>query len=164
MPGSITLLKLHGSISWNCCATCKKAALHPTYKNAANNALAGERCRCGGGVSPILVGPANKNYDSPLIQCIFDQAGAALRRAQEVIFVGFSMNDGDQGIRRLVADAHVAAQTGRITIVDTVDKTDKHAAERAEQITRVYQGLYGGSTITRFDNGWQDYLRTRAFL
>jgi hypothetical protein len=148
-PRSVTLLKLHGSISWSLCGDCKKARLHPAYRSGATDALAGTKCCCGGELWPILVGPADKRYDHPLIIArIVNTARRLLSQANEIVFVGFSMNPEDEGIRGILTKAHAIAHTQKVTIVD----------KKAEQLLPVYEHICGGAAIVPFPSGWQEYL------
>jgi NAD-dependent SIR2 family protein deacetylase len=133
--GSTPLLKLHGSISWSYCQSCRRAALHPAYKRKGTDAFAGEKCDCGGGLSPILVGPAKKQYDHPLISNIVETAREVLQKANEIVFAGFSMSQGDEQIRGLLAGAHVVAHTKSVVIVD------KKACELRPEYQKIYPDL-----------------------
>jgi len=148
-PGSITLLKLHGSISWSYCAKCEKAKLHPLDRNAANSALAGETCACGGELSPILVGPAGKQYEHPVIASVVNTASEILQQADEIVFAGFSMSIGDEAIRNLLAKAHNIAATRRVTVVD----------KQAERLKGNYKNVYGETALELLHMDWREHLK-----
>lgn len=145
---SITILKLHGSISWSYCESCGKGRLDPRYKDEATNALAGETCKCGGDLSPILVGPARKQYDHPVIADVVSTAREALRQAGEIVFAGFSMNDGDEKVAELLGRAHVEAHTGRVVIVDN----------NACSLKPRYQQIYPDVDLQTYQMDWAEYL------
>jgi SIR2-like domain len=98
-PKSIHLLKLHGSVSWGYCNMCQKAAMDPVYRSLAEDTLS-DAATC---LSPILVGPAKKLYDHPIIERIFRSAKEALGQAEEIVFAGFSLSTSDERIRELLA-------------------------------------------------------------
>lgn len=150
VPDSIALLKLHGSIGWSYCGACRRATLHPVYKNEAKDALAGKTCACGGELSPIIVGPARKQYEHPVIADIFNTATKELQQADEVVFAGFSMSSGDEAIRTLVTEAHKVARTRRVILVD----------KQAERLKNVYESIYGKTVVNVFSKGWQEYLHS----
>ena len=153
VPESITLLKLHGSISWSYCGGCRRARLDPVYKSEATDALAGaKKCACGGELSPILVGPAKKEYEHPVIASILNTAEKMLQQADEIIFAGFSMSSGDEAVRKLVTEAHKIARTPRVILVD----------KQAERLKSVYENIYGKSVLHVLEKGWQEYLRSVA--
>jgi NAD-dependent SIR2 family protein deacetylase len=149
VPESITLLKLHGSISWSYCANCGRAKLHPVYKNEGMDALAGKQCDCGGELSPILVGPAKKQYEHPVIASVVNTASRRLQQASEIIFVGFSMTSGDEMVRKIVTEADAIARTRQVILVDPL----------AERLKSVYENIYGKTALNVIAVGWQEYLQ-----
>lgn len=146
---AILLLKLHGSISWSYCENCKKAELDPAYMSRASDALSGSGCtKCGFIASPILVGPARKLYDHLIIENIFATAQTVLKQAHEITFAGFSLNDGDEKIRELLAESHKAANTKSIVIVDP----------SAQELVPKYQAIYGDVVKAHSERNWKQYL------
>jgi NAD-dependent SIR2 family protein deacetylase len=147
-PRSITILKLHGSIGWSYCESCGKGRLDPLYRDEATNALAGETCKCEGDLSPILVGPARKQYDHPVIADVVSTAREVLRQAGKIVFAGFSMNDGDEKVAELLSRAHAEAHTGCVVIVDN----------NACSLKPRYQQIYPDVDLQTYQMDWAEYL------
>jgi NAD-dependent SIR2 family protein deacetylase len=149
-PDAILLLKLHGSISWSYCNNCKKAELDPTYMGQASNALSGaDHCpTCGLSLSPILVGPGHKKYNHPIINEIRAVACNMLSQANEVVFVGFSLNQNDHQVYQLLAASHKIAKTESVMLVDP----------RADLLLPIYQTIYGDVVTCHPQNSWKEYL------
>ncbi len=152
-PNSILLLKLHGSISWAYCETCKMGELDPAYRDLAGNALAGnENCvNCSSLLLPVLVGPGKKQYGHPIIQSILRSAKGVLEQADEIVFAGFSLSPSDRGIRELLAQAHRIARTTRVFVVDQDPKAPK-----------VYKEVYGDAVEDIEPMDWKRCLEQRA--
>jgi NAD-dependent SIR2 family protein deacetylase len=153
-PNSILLLKLHGSISWAFCETCKTGELDPAYRDLAGNALAGaENCaNCSSLLSPVLVGPTKKQYRHPIIESIFRSAREALEQADEIVFAGFSLSPSDERIRELLAHARQIARTTRVFIVD----------QNSEGLRERYREVYGDAVQEIAPMDWRQYLLSIA--
>jgi hypothetical protein len=152
-PNSIRLLKLHGSISWEYCAVCNKGALDPAYRDRAADALSGiDVCEnCSSPLSPVLVGPAKKHYNHSITDSIFGCAKQSLEQAEQIVFAGFSLGDGDDGIRELLWCAHRKARTARVFVVDQSDKTKER-----------YRDIYQDALQDVPPMDWKQYLSTRT--
>lgn len=150
-PNPVRLLKLHGSISWAYCAVCNKAALDASYRDRAADALDGTTTcdECSSPLSPILVGPAKKSYQHPIVQGIFASARLALEQAEQIVFAGFSLGTGDERIRDLLLSAHQKARTPQVFVVD-----------QCAAVKERYRQIYGHAVKDIPAMDWKQYLRT----
>jgi len=148
-PNAILLLKLHGSVSWSYCENCKQAVLDPTYMGQALDVLVGSACtRCQSALSPILVGPARKLYNHPIINSIYTAALDTLSHTTEIIFAGFSLNQSDEKIEELLKHSHKIAQRTTVVLVDP----------NAERLLARYKAIYGDAVTCHPQKSWKAYL------
>lgn len=154
---SILLLKLHGSISWLFCETCKTYLLDPIWQNAQDaRARPGAydpcpACKMKTSRRWIVVPPLiDKQYTEPAILEIWEKAKEALCGTQEIIFAGFSLCSADQSVRRLLSEAFSFGQTQKVTVIDR----DPAAVEGN------YRQIYGDVMCFASETDWKGYLRT----
>lgn len=107
-PGAcrIRLFKLHGSANWAFCTACKRVAVLPT--SAASIAAPPPVCSsCGKEMmTRLIVPPAwNKEEYMPLLRDVWAGAAEALRSAQRIWILGYSMQETDKFFRYLLAIA-----------------------------------------------------------
>ncbi len=154
-PNSILLLKLHGSISWGYCKMCQKAVMDPAYRGLAEDALSGTATcpECSGPLLPILVGPAKKSYDQPIIETIYASAKRILEVADEIVFAGFSLNRGDKTIKELLFRSHQIARTSRVFVIDNSDDDRTRCELKAR-----YREVYGDALQEIIPTDWRQYL------
>ncbi len=113
LPHYGTLLKIHGSLNWSYCPGCNRLDLgvsesgRYTYKmldelynvNPLEERYSchGFACpRCSTHVEPILITPTHrKDYRNPHIAQVWMLAEEALRNAERVFIIGYSLPDDD---------------------------------------------------------------------
>jgi hypothetical protein len=129
-----TLLKLHGSLNWLHCKTCRRLeigasesrrflkvlgrligpALEQTY------AADGSPCpTCQTSLRPLLVPPSHlKDYRNPHLAQVWYEAERVLRESNRVIFIGYSLPDDDVEVIYLLKRSLAHLPPGQITVVE----------------------------------------------
>ena len=126
-PVPIKILKLHGSVNWKFCRSCRRVLLTPwsteiDLKQGAFFSDFGEddilraeyRCPVDGCRFETLILPPSyvKDLRNPVVSTIGSEIEQELRIAKKVVFVGYSLPDADVHLRALFAkslsrDTHV---------------------------------------------------------
>jgi NAD-dependent SIR2 family protein deacetylase len=157
---SVLLLKLHGSISWLFCEHCGTYLLDPGWQHAREGSKLpsgyGPCAECKQAGAPrrtVIVPPlAEKDYSDAAIQEIWARAKEVLGRAEETIFVGFSLDKADVGVRHLLKEALGQGSTGRVTIVDW----------NSSGVEKNYREVYGNLVHVAPERDWKQFLE-RSF-
>ncbi len=114
---SILLLKLHGSLNWLYCPTCRALTLTPKEKRVCRLKWRPEDCRCKEckGLSvPIIIPPTFfKVMSNFYLQQIWKRAEDELKQAERIIFCGYSFPDADIHIKYLLKRAEVNRPDGQ---------------------------------------------------
>jgi hypothetical protein len=108
-----TLLKLHGSLNWLYCRTCQRIEIGASQSRLYLKVLGrligsstsleqsytpdGNPCQsCGTRLRPLLIAPTHlKDYRNPHLAQVWYEAERALREAERVVFIGYSLPDDD---------------------------------------------------------------------
>jgi NAD-dependent SIR2 family protein deacetylase len=110
-PRTNLLLKLHGSLNWLYCPTCNNLSLFPGHKIAAE--LPGGPWRfhcqeCREIRVPIIIPPTFfKVMSNFYLQQIWKRAEEELKKANRIVFCGYSFPDADMHIKYLLKRAEV---------------------------------------------------------
>src|SRR5262249_25665352 len=132
------LLKLHGSLNWLYCGCCRrldlgmsecgaKAVPCQTLNDLRTKNSLDEHYVSGPKVCPecdtpmraVMITPTRaKDYRNPHIQAIWYQAERALRRAEHVCFVGYSLPDDDLEVIDLLRRGLGNLSPSCITVVE----------------------------------------------
>jgi hypothetical protein len=155
------LLKLHGSLNWLYCASCRRLDVgmsdsgrsgvtcrvleelfdqHPLEEDYDRSAPCQE---CGTPLRAVIITPTRaKDYRNPHIQGIWYQAERLLRRAEHVCFIGYSLPDDDLEVIDLLRRGlgHLSAEC--ITVVDFV-APDPNADTRRHPVLRRFESIFG---------------------
>jgi hypothetical protein len=104
-PGiGMKLLKLHGSLNWAFCPVCNSIKLYREGK--ISDRIIAERIPCeieGAIQHPLLIPPTwLKVYDNAYLVKIWLESEHALREANSVFFIGYSLPESDFHIRYLL--------------------------------------------------------------
>jgi hypothetical protein len=172
------LYKPHGSLNWMYCPACQRLDLGVTdsgrstikvldqlYRELPMDKISlehryscqGSPCaddKCKTSVRPVMITPTHlKDYRNPHIGRIWYGAAQALRRAERVYIVGYSMPHDDVDVIYLLKRnlSHLAPE--QITVVEfdpTNPPIEKHDAGKR------YRALFGNN-IGWFTNGFKDY-------
>jgi hypothetical protein len=146
-PTATALYKIHGSLNWLCCRTCNTLTLTPGMKGAIElvdpRTDAAQCNACHSLMSPIIVPPTfYKDMSRVFLSVVWNKAEAALRKADHIVFCGYSFPDADVHIKYLLKRAQVN-RTGpppRITVINEhSQKTDER--RHAERLS--YQRFLG---------------------
>ena len=142
------LLKLHGSLNWLYCASCRRLEIgmskagesvstckvvrelyrsQPLEDHYEGRRDAAPCKECSTPLRPVIITPTRtKDYRNPHIQGIWYQAERALRQAEHVCFVGYSLPDDDLEVIDLLRRGlgHLSAEC--ITVVDYAPDDASH--------------------------------------
>lgn len=108
IPNGIKLYKLHGSVNWAYCVSCK--GIFGSYHRSDVEAVFGDalpKCkRCGGHYEWLIIPPVHHKdiSESPILKDIWRLAGRALAEADGVFFIGYSLPPADPLVRQCIRD------------------------------------------------------------
>jgi hypothetical protein len=156
----LTLLKLHGSLNWLHCPNCHRLelgiaesgrrtvkALNMLWESGhvlhlpESYSRQGRTCEdCGARLRALLITPtAQKDYRNPHIARIWYTADRALRRADRVAFVGYSLPPDDVEVAYLFKRGLSHLDSTSITVVESADRE----ALGENYVGRRYRSLFG---------------------
>jgi hypothetical protein len=99
------LLKLHGSLSWRYCPRCQRLVIDPRNHVAGDRSMAPD-CQCSYPYSELIVTPGFvREYRNVHLLTIWREALVALARADEWVFIGYSLPSDDVSVRALLLRA-----------------------------------------------------------
>ena len=103
------LLKIHGSLNWLYCPACNDLKITP-FKKGMTRIIdnPGETlCKsCESPMSPVVIPPTfYKDMSNVFLSTVWNRAEAALRKADQVVFCGYSFPDADMHIKYLLKRA-----------------------------------------------------------
>lgn len=156
------LFKLHGSMHWLYCPTCQRLELGLDEKGRLRKAglrlmatLASPdfvarleqqvlRCPdCKSAFRAVLITPTSfKDYRNPHIASLWYQAERALREADRVVFIGYSLPWDDIDVIYLLKRGLARDKGPRITIVE--HSKDGPVPIQAHEAGQRYQAVFGG--------------------
>lgn len=112
-PRTINLYKVHGSVNWAYCDTCRITYISLTRRDWAETFAADPPvCRvCRQSHYRWIVVPPepDKKYRDPVLIDVQRQAADSLSQATDVIFIGYALADIDAELKNLVISAHQQA-------------------------------------------------------
>ena len=120
---STAVLKLHGSLNWFACSSCDEVVAArlgdiETLTKARLFPVVSQCPECNATAPHLIVPPVgNKIAEHPVLLQVRQQAEDALRRAPVVVFVGYSFNEADEYVLRMVPRA-VANSSTKIVVFD----------------------------------------------
>lgn len=171
----IKLLKLHGSLNWLYCRFCQRIDVTPGLKGAIyifseNRPLV---CtHCGTRYDPFIVTPTFINkYENLYLGDVWQQAEDQIARADEIVFIGYSLPDADIILRSMLSRAVYSNRQWRAehalspaqpTIKVIERKPDEPVVERPA-VQQRYERLFG--QIEYLPIGFDGYIypeRTEA--
>lgn len=108
-PYSFPLYKLHGSLNWVYCPVCQQLDVTEGSKGVRHIFEEGSDLvcpNCGGTYESLIIAPTLlKTYSNILLRQIWIQAEDKISKADEVVFVGYSMPDADTQLRCMLKRA-----------------------------------------------------------
>ncbi len=133
-PGSIKIIKVHGSLNWKYCNCCNQLLLTPwdrmidlkkgkflgyTYPDLKEYEYV---CPLDGTDFQTLIMPPSyvKTLNHPIISQLLNEAAREIRNTKKIVFVGYSLSDADVHIKALFKkqlqnDVEVYVVNSRIT-------------------------------------------------
>lgn len=142
-PGSLLVLKPHGSLSWRYCPLCGQLTSFLTSRLSA----VGERWACdlcaGHVLEPVLIPPSTARSSHPwLLSSIWERIERAIRDSSQIVFVGYSFpsQDTDVRVHLLRGMAQRSNAPPVIQVVNIAQPKPQQALERSR-----YLSLLGGS-------------------
>ena len=129
--GHIKLLKLHGSLNWLYCPKCDEIDITLKSKVAAEflNKEYEISCLnqyCTSNYEPLIVTPTKfKRYENRVLNKIWEISRECISRADEIVFIGYSLPEADTEIRCLLLNGiNMAEKKPKITFVDKSEGND----------------------------------------
>lgn len=104
----ILLLKMHGSFNWRFCPSCNTLWNYdyqqiPCEKPNEPTLGKGDCRNCGDFTESIIIPPSLvKSYENIHVQQLWLRASEELRKAEKIVFIGYSMDDADIEFQYLV--------------------------------------------------------------
>lgn len=151
---SVTFLKLHGSLNWAICSSCKTllttdwtpVSRISTYINRLQSAdvdfKSRHLCCPRFTLEPLIVAPTwMKDYDNPILRDLWQTAVTRLHQADEVVFMGYSFSEADFQLRYLFSRA-LHMRYGRPWRCITVVNPDQSVVDR-------YRRFFGNITYKK---------------
>lgn len=149
------LLKMHGSLNWMYCNNCKSTYAYilsgktgaEQIQDPHNERLKCQKCN-GFKMEPVIIPPSlGKPYDKwPAIDSIWIEAANALKGAEEVAVIGYSLPVTDFKAKWLFLES-VAKRTSPLRKLTVVDKYPNGLFEKYKEIFRVsdkkFEGIQG---------------------
>jgi hypothetical protein len=142
---SVSLFKPHGSLNWLFCPTCNELEITPKEKSVVTRLISefeDKRCSvCRTIFSPLIVPPTfYKDLNNVFLSSIWNRTDIALRKAEHIIFCGYSFPDADIHIKYLLKRAQTNRERDaplRITVINYhVNKTQDEAREEEHRYKR----------------------------
>lgn len=111
---SITLFKLHGSLNWLYCPTCRAIRITPKEKGICHLKWQPEECicsKCETLAVPIIIPPTYfKALSNLYLRQIWHAAEQSLMKCGRLVFCGYSFPDADVHVRYLLKRVEVYNQ------------------------------------------------------
>ena len=159
-PGVAKLYKIHGSLNWMVCPTCGVVYAGPPEKGKIVRFTFGgpNPARCAEEshalLEPLLITPTYlKSYGRPQVSLIWQRAERALRDAQRVVFIGYSLPEADFHIKYLLQKALFRSPRPKVIVVDL----KQAGVERPTDEETRYKRLFGPE-ITYYTYGFAQYV------
>jgi hypothetical protein len=168
------LLKLHGSLNWLYCPCCRRldiatsecaeqavacTILHDlVIQNSLDDHYQKRLKECPECTTPmraVMITPTRaKDYRNPHIQTVWYEAERALRRAEHVCFVGYSLPDDDLEVIDLLRRGLGHVTPSCITVVEY---DESHPAIGKHPVGKRYQSMFG-DRIEWHTGGFEGWL------
>ncbi len=127
-PEGIPLIKLHGSLDWGTCETCKKIMCFDPYvtKQSYPTAHCQITQKCTGPVSPLIILPHQTPHS--VTEILWERAKRELSTADTITVIGYSFPVYDIAIRTLFREH--ANQAAKIEVIDVANPDEQGALQR----------------------------------
>lgn len=156
---SVKLLKLHGSLNWLYCPSCRALNLTPKEKGICHLITDPGQCKCSSCSTlsiPIIIPPTYFKVLSNLhLQIAWDHAEKALATAKTWVFCGYSFPDADIHVKYLLKRAEINSPKHRDVLILNWHEGKDSSLQREEH--NRYQRFFGPySTIHMPRLGFED--------
>jgi SIR2-like domain len=157
-PNAVKLFKIHGSLNWAVCPTCGVVYIHTPYRTDIADQTFSRTAQCvepgHALLEPLLITPTYlKSYDPAQLGMIWKQAERALRDAEQVVFIGYSLPDADFHIKYLLQKALYRTPPPQIVVVDSKPPDARRPTDEEVRYKRLF-----GPDITYHTGGFADYV------
>ena len=139
---AVNLLKLHGSLNWLYCPNCNSLEITPLDKGVRKIWTEFKTCdEDQTGQQPLLIPPTwIKAYDNARLMQVWVRAEEILRKAEKVIFVGYSLPESDAHVRYLLAKSlHRKSSRKPQVIAITQDRTGNAPSASHRRYLRLFK-------------------------
>lgn len=138
---AIRLLKLHGSLNWLYCPTCRQITLTPKVKGICKLAVDPQACTCSCGTLavPIIIPPTYFKVLSNLyLQEVWNVAEQMLSHSDTWVFCGYSFPDADMHVKYLLKRVQVNSLKLRRVVVFNwhLGKNEREADDERNRLQR----------------------------
>ncbi|HDR14594.1 MAG TPA: hypothetical protein ENN79_03735 [Desulfobacteraceae bacterium] len=134
---NIKLFKLHGSLNWLYCPTCRTIRITPKEKGVCHLKWKREDCtcsKCDTLAVPIVIPPTYfKALSNLYLRQIWHTAEQALMECDRLIFCGYSFPDADLHIRYLLKRVEMNRQSSPEVYIVNEHKGKDKTARQTEQ-------------------------------
>ena len=158
--GSLSLLKIHGSLNWLYCPKCDEVDVSFGEKGVIKT-LKGLYCineNCTKKYEALLITPTMfKNYENRIFRETWECAEKKLIEAKKMVFIGYSLKDEDYQIRCLLMKA-LLDKMDPYEKITVVEKKPENAEEKkyVEDLNKKYNELYGNVDFQPI--GFKEYV------
>jgi len=158
------LLKIHGSLSWLYCPSCHRMDVAISAEERATMKVFPELVmekrfdpipceNCSASMGSVMITPTyRKDYRNAHISRIWYEAERALRDAQRVIVIGYSLPEDDVEVIYLLKRGLQGIDPKNITVVEKKNKEKRHL-----EVAKRYRQLFG-ETIDWQEDGFDGWL------
>lgn len=139
---AVDLLKLHGSLNWLYCPNCNTLEITPLQKGVSKIWTEFKTCdKDQTGQQPLLIPPTRmKAYDNARLMQVWVKAEEILRRAEKVVFVGYSLPESDAHVRYLLAKSLHRKSSGKPQVIAITQKrTSKVPSAAHKRFLRLFK-------------------------
>jgi hypothetical protein len=157
---AVRLLKLHGSLNWLYCPTCRAITLTPLEKSVCKLVTDPSACICSCGTLsvPIIIPPSYFKVLSNLyLQEVWNAAEQLLSKSDMWVFCGYSFPDADMHLKYLLKRVQVNSSKLRKVLVFNWHAKKKKDEAKNEQL-RLRRFLGSGFDVDYKENSFEDLV------
>jgi NAD-dependent SIR2 family protein deacetylase len=165
---ALKLFKLHGSLNWLYCPTCRSVELTPKEKGVCRLIWDPGSCvcdTCDTQAVPIVIPPTYfKTLANLQLRRIWDAAERDLMECERIVFCGYSFPDADVHVRYLLKRVELNRPNRPLEIFVVNHFAGKSSATRDEERGR-YLGFVRNSALVRWtDLSFEDFAEQPSLI
>jgi NAD-dependent SIR2 family protein deacetylase len=157
---AVRLLKLHGSLNWLYCPTCRTITLTPKEKGICRLVFDPAKCTCSCGTMsvPIIIPPTYFKVLSNLyLQEVWNAAEMVLTDSDMWVICGYSFPDADIHVKYLLKRVQVnSSKLRKVIVLNSHPGKDTHDADSERLRLRRFFG--SGFEIDYKPNSFEDFV------